>query len=108
MAVTQLITSSISNGSITSDLLASSLTISGNMTVGNLLGPHANGTSTVNIPSVNGNVNISSAGNANILIITGTGANVTGNFAVSGNITQAGASLTTTGKSIAMAIVFGG
>ncbi len=46
----------------------------------------SNGNSNVNIPAANGNVNISSAGNANILIITGTGANITGYANVSGNL----------------------
>ena len=40
----------------------------------------ANGTSNVDIPTANGNVNISSAGNANVVVITGTGMNVTGNI----------------------------
>jgi hypothetical protein len=34
---------------------------------------------------VNGNVNISSAGNANIVTVTGTGANITGTLSASGN-----------------------
>ena len=58
---------------------------SGNITAGNLLGVLANGTSNVNIPAVNGNVNISATGNANILVVTGTGANITGTVNVSGN-----------------------
>jgi len=45
----------------------------------------SNGTSNVSIPSTNGNVNISAAGNANIVVVTGTGANVTGTFDLSGN-----------------------
>jgi hypothetical protein len=45
----------------------------------------ANGNSNVNIPAANGNVNISAVGNANILVITGTGANITGTANVSGN-----------------------
>lgn len=45
----------------------------------------SNGTSNVSIPSTNGNVNISAAGNANIVVVTGTGANVTGTFNLSGN-----------------------
>lgn len=45
----------------------------------------SNGTSNVSIPSTNGNVNISAAGNANIVVVTGTGANVTGTFNSSGN-----------------------
>ena len=47
----------------------------------------SNGTSNVNIPSVNGNVNISSAGNANVLVVTGTGANISGTLNVTGNAT---------------------
>ena len=47
----------------------------------------ANGNSNVNIPSANGNVNISSAGNANIVVVTGTGANINGTLNVSGNAT---------------------
>ena len=38
----------------------------------------ANGSSNVNIPQANGNVVISSAGTPNVLIVTGTGVNVTG------------------------------
>jgi hypothetical protein len=45
----------------------------------------SNGTSNVNIPAINGNVNISSAGNANIVVVTGTGANITGTLSASGN-----------------------
>jgi hypothetical protein len=45
----------------------------------------ANGTSNVRIPTASGNINFSSAGNANIAVITGTGANITGTFNVSAN-----------------------
>jgi hypothetical protein len=45
----------------------------------------ANGTSNVRIPTASGNINFSSAGNANIAIITGTGANITGTLNASGN-----------------------
>jgi hypothetical protein len=38
----------------------------------------SNGTSNVNIPSSDGNVNISSAGSANILVVTGTSVNISG------------------------------
>jgi hypothetical protein len=48
--------------------------------VGNLLGILANGNSNLSIPAANGNVNISAVGNANILIVTGTGVNVAGTF----------------------------
>ena len=49
----------------------------------------ANGNSNVNIPAANGNVNISAVGNANILIVTGTGVNVAGTFNASGNANAA-------------------
>ena len=63
---------------ITSVGTLSSLSVSGNVTAGNLIGVFANGTSNVAIPSVNGNVNISSSGNANVVVVTGTGVNVAG------------------------------
>jgi hypothetical protein len=47
----------------------------------------SNGNSNVNIPAANGNVNISAAGNANIVVVTGTGVNVAGNMSVTGNVT---------------------
>jgi hypothetical protein len=69
--------------------LPAALTVVGNITgpnvIGNLVGVHFNGNSNINIPSANGNVTISSAGNANIVIITGTGANITGTLNSSGN-----------------------
>ena len=45
----------------------------------------ANGTSSVTIPTVNGNINLTSAGNTT-MVVTGTGANVTGTANVSGNL----------------------
>jgi len=45
-----------------------------------------NGNSNVSIPVANGNVNISAVGNANVLVITGTGANITGTANISGNL----------------------
>jgi hypothetical protein len=50
----------------------------------------ANGNSNVNIPVANGNVNISAVGNANILIVTGTGANISGTANVAGNLAVTG------------------
>ena len=69
-----------SQSQITSVGTLSSLTVSGNITGGNLLGPLANGISNINIPASGGNIAMSVAGNANIVTITGTGANVTGNL----------------------------
>jgi len=47
----------------------------------------SNGNSNVNIPSANGNVNISAVGNANVVVVTGTGANIAGTLNVTGNAT---------------------
>ena len=48
-----------------------------------------NGTSNVSIPTTNGNVNTSVGGNANVFVVTGTGANVTGTLSSSGNLNAA-------------------
>ena len=53
----------------------------------------ANGTSNVNIPAVDGNATISVAGNANIVVVTGTGVNVAGYITSSGNISSGNANL---------------
>jgi hypothetical protein len=58
----------------------------------------ANGNSNVNIPVANGNVNISAVGNANVLVVTGTGANISGTLDVTGNITAG--NLVTSGGNI--------
>jgi hypothetical protein len=47
----------------------------------------ANGTSNVNIPFVNGNINLSASGNANVLVVSGTGILVNGDGNVNGNLT---------------------
>jgi hypothetical protein len=46
----------------------------------------SNGTSNVNISTANGNVTTSVGGTANVLVVTSTGANITGNANVSGNV----------------------
>jgi hypothetical protein len=56
-----------------------------NVLVGNVIGPHANGNSNINIPAANGNVNISAIGTANVLVVTATGANIAGTISASGN-----------------------
>jgi len=86
--------------------LASNTTISANLAngaliattfVGNILGNIggilANGTSNVSIPTVNGNINLTAAGNTT-MIVTGTGANITGTLNTgSGVITGNGSGL---------------
>jgi hypothetical protein len=49
----------------------------------------SNGTSNVNIATSGGNVTTSVAGNANVLVVTGTGINVAGTINSTGNITGA-------------------
>ena len=49
----------------------------------------SNGTSNVDIATSNGNVTVGVAGNANILVVTGTGINVAGTINSTGNITGA-------------------
>jgi hypothetical protein len=73
---------------ITSVGTLTSLAVTGNTTVGNLIGPHANGNSNVNIPAANGNINLTAVGNTT-LVITGTGANITGTANITGNVFDA-------------------
>ena len=54
----------------------------------------SNGTSNISVPTANGNVNTSVAGNANILVVTGTGANIAGTLNATGVITGNGSGLT--------------
>ena len=57
----------------------------GNLATANYFtGTLINGTSNVAIPSSNGNINLTAGGNTS-LVVTNTGANITGNLGVSGN-----------------------
>jgi hypothetical protein len=57
----------------------------GNLATANFFtGTFINGTSNIAIPSSNGNINLTAGGNTS-LIVTATGANITGNLGVSGN-----------------------
>ena len=67
-------------------LTTPSLTVSNTAVIGNLQGSLANGNSNINIPAANGNVTISSAGNANVFIVTGIGVNVASNLNVEDKI----------------------
>jgi len=70
--------STVVTSSLTSVGTLGSLAVTGNTTSGNFIGVFANGNSNVNIPAANGNVNISAVGTANVLVVTATGANITG------------------------------
>jgi plastocyanin len=80
---------SAAHPNITSVGTLASLSVSGDVAVGNLIGSHANGNSNVNIATANGNVTVTSAGNTTITV-TGTGANISGTLSVSGNATIGG------------------
>jgi hypothetical protein len=70
----------------------------------------ANGTSNVTVPTVNGNVNIVSSGNTT-MVVTGTGANITGTANVSGNANVGNlgtALITATGNITGANLVTGG
>ena len=82
----------ISNANVIS---ANTFTASANITAGNLMGPHANGNSNVNIPSANGNINFTAVGNTT-MVITGTGANISGTLNATGAVTL-GSTLAVTG-----------
>ena len=97
------------SGTITSGNLATAgtLSVGGNTTLGNLsvtgvlnagditVGSISNGTSIVDIIGVSGDVTTSVAGNANILVVTGTGANINGYANVTGNISAGNVTATT-------------
>ena len=53
----------------------------------------SNGNSNVNIATANGNITFSAVGNSNVMIITGTGANINGTLNTTGNVTLSGANV---------------
>jgi hypothetical protein len=65
--------------------ITGTLNVTGNTTVGNLIGSHANGTSNVNIPISSGNIAMSVGGTSNVLVVTSTGANIAGTLNTTGN-----------------------
>jgi hypothetical protein len=71
---------------ITSVGTLTSLSVTGNITGGNLIGVFANGNSSIAIPAANGNINLNAGGSATPeLIVTTTGANITGTLNATGN-----------------------
>ena len=84
-----------SNLTVNLQLAGNTANFSGNITslnanLGNLAtanfftGTFINGSSNIAIPTANGNVNLTAGGNTS-LVVTATGANITGNLGVSGN-----------------------
>ena len=68
---------------ITSTGTLTSLTVTGNVNAGNLVGPHANGNSNIAITQ-NANITFTAKSNST-MVISDTGANITGTANVSGN-----------------------
>ena len=79
------------NASLGNNVSANFFTGNGSLLTGVTTASISNGNSNVNIPLANGNINFSAEGNANILIVTGTGANITGNLTTNNIITGNGA-----------------
>ena len=70
---------------ITSVGTLTSLTSSGTIAASSFAGQLANGSTNISIPVSGGNVNISSAGSPNIVVITNLGANIAGTANITGN-----------------------
>ena len=88
------------NASLGNNVTANFFIGDGSMLTGITTAGSSNGNSNVNIPAANGNVNISAVGNANILVVTGTGVNVAGTLNVTGNITAGNINTTGSGGNI--------
>jgi hypothetical protein len=80
----------------TSTMTVANLSVTGTLNAGDIsVSSIANGTSNVDIIGVSGNVTTSVGGVANVLVVTGTGANITGTLSVSGNVTAGNVAATT-------------
>ena len=80
------------NLAVTGNVSASYFIGNGSQLTGLVLGSSsniANGTSNVNIPTANGNVNTTVGGTANVFVVTAGGANVLGNLAVTDTVSAA-------------------
>jgi hypothetical protein len=69
-------------------IVTGNLTVTGNATLsGNILGDRIqNGTTTIDIQTVNGNANVTVAGTSNVAVFANTGAYVTGLISATGNV----------------------
>jgi hypothetical protein len=75
------------------DLYLSDSTIYLGPTASLRAGAMTNGNSNVNMPASNGNINMSVAGNSNVVVFTGTGANINGYANITGNVALSGANV---------------
>ena len=72
----------------TGTMTVANLSVTGTLNAGDIsVSSIANGSSNVDIIGVSGNVTTSVGGVANVLVVTNTGANITGNLSMTGNIT---------------------
>lgn len=62
------------------------ISATGNIRGANLIGRYANGTSNINIPTANSNINLSVAGVPNVIVVTSTGTNINSSLNVSSTI----------------------
>jgi len=74
----------ISSGNL---IITNRISAGGNIIGGNLIGIFANGTSSIRIPTVDGNINMGAAGNTTVVVVTGTGANINGTVSATGAAT---------------------
>ena len=95
------VTTSVAGNAGILTVTGTGIVVSGNATIGsgtggNIIGANiisantfngalANGNSDINIPAANGNINFSAVGNANVMIVTGTGINIAGTLNATGN-----------------------
>lgn len=76
----------IANFTATTANVFGNLSVSSHVIAPNFVGSLANGNSSVNIPAINGNVNISAIGTPNVVVVTDAGATVNGLLTSNGNI----------------------
>lgn len=79
----------IANFTVNEANIFGSLNVSSNITTPNFVGALANGNSNVNIPVINGNVNISALGTPNVVVVSNTGVGINGTLSVAGNLSAA-------------------
>lgn len=105
------VTGNITGGNIfaTGDSTFGNLTVTGTLQAGDIsVSSIANGTSNVDIIGISGNVTTSVAGNANVFVVTGSGANVNGYLSTTGNVTPLGIKTDNYYYANGVAVNFGG
>ena len=82
-------TVSSSNVSVGNTLISNSNVTVGNTIISNndLQGNLSNGTTSISMPSANGNIAFSAGGNSNVFVLSGTGTTITGTANITANLT---------------------